>query len=95
MLERYGVEVIGAQPEAIATAEDREQFKAAMQEIGLEVPRSGFAHTLAEAEEIAEEIGYPDHGPPQLHPGREGDGDRPRCAPASARWPPRAWRPAR
>jgi carbamoyl-phosphate synthase large subunit len=59
VLERYGVEVIGARPEAIATAEDRDRFKAAMQEIGLEVPRSGFAHTLAEAEEIAEEIGFP------------------------------------
>ncbi len=59
VLERYGVEVIGARPEAISTAEDRDKFKAAMQEIGLEVPPSGFAHTLAEAEEIAEEIGYP------------------------------------
>ena len=59
VLERYGVEVIGARPEAILTAEDRDRFKAAMQEIGLEVPRSGFAHTLAEAEEIAQDIGYP------------------------------------
>jgi carbamoyl-phosphate synthase large subunit len=59
VLERYGVEVIGARPEAISTAEDRDKFKAAMQEIGLEVPLSGFAHTLAEAEEIAEEIGFP------------------------------------
>src|SRR6202522_3205320 len=59
VLERYGVEVIGARPEAISTAEDRDKFKAAMEEIGLEVPRSGFAHTLAEAEEIAEEIGFP------------------------------------
>src|SRR6202041_2239312 len=58
-LERYGVEVIGAKPEAITTAEDRDQFKAAMQSIGLEVPRSGFAHSLAEAEEIAAEIGFP------------------------------------
>ncbi len=46
VLERYGVEVIGARPEAIATAEDRDRFKAAMEDIGLEVPRSGFAHTL-------------------------------------------------
>jgi carbamoyl-phosphate synthase large subunit len=59
VLERYGVEVIGARPEAISTAEDRDKFKAAMQEIGLEVPASGFAHTLAEAEEVAEEIGFP------------------------------------
>ena len=59
VLERYGVEVIGARPEAISTAEDRDRFKSAMEEIGLEVPPSGFAHTLAEAEEIAAEIGYP------------------------------------
>ena len=59
VLERYGVEVIGARPEAIATAEDRDRFKAAMEEIGLEVPESGFAHTLGEAEEIALRIGFP------------------------------------
>jgi carbamoyl-phosphate synthase large subunit len=59
VLERYGVEVIGARPEAIATAEDRDRFKAAMEEIGLEVPESGFAHTLDEAEEIALGIGFP------------------------------------
>ena len=59
VLEELGVEVIGAKPEAIATAEDREQFKDAMADIGLEVPRSGFAHSVAEAVEIAQEIGYP------------------------------------
>ena len=45
VLERYGVELIGANAEAIATAEDREQFKQAMIEIGLDVPSSGTAHT--------------------------------------------------
>src|SRR5580693_5078675 len=59
VLERFGVEVIGARPEAISTAEDRDRFKVAMQDIGLEVPRSGFAHSLNEAEEIAQEIGFP------------------------------------
>mgnify|MGYP006274871157 CR=1 FL=1 len=59
VLDEYGVEVIGAKPEAIATAEDREQFKDAMADIGLEVPRSGFAHSVAEAVAIAQEIGYP------------------------------------
>jgi carbamoyl-phosphate synthase large subunit len=59
VLERYGVEVIGARPEAIATAEDRDRFKAAMEDIGLEVPESGFAHTLDEAEGIALAIGFP------------------------------------
>ena len=59
VLEANGVEVIGANPEAIATAEDRERFKAAMEEIGLAVPQSGFAHTLDEAMAIGESIGYP------------------------------------
>ena len=59
VLEGHGVQVIGARPEAIATAENRERFKAAMEGIGLEVPRSGFAHSVEEATAIAEEIGLP------------------------------------
>ena len=59
VLEANAVEVIGANPEAIATAEDRERFKAAMEEIGLSVPASGFAHSLDEAMAIGESIGYP------------------------------------
>jgi carbamoyl-phosphate synthase large subunit len=59
VLEAYGVEVIGANPEAIATAEDRERFKGAMLEIGLAVPASGFAHSLDEALAIGESIGFP------------------------------------
>jgi len=59
VLDALGVEVIGANAEAIATAENRERFKAAMQEIGLAVPRSGFAHTLDEALAIGESIGFP------------------------------------
>src|SRR6202451_962495 len=74
VLERYGVEVIGARPEAIATAEDRDQFKAAMESIGLEVPRSGFAHSLAEAEEIAAEIGFPIMVRPSFILGGKGTG---------------------
>jgi carbamoyl-phosphate synthase large subunit len=57
--DRYGTEMIGAKPAAIATAEDREQFKKAMTEIGLAVPESGFAYTLAEAMDVGEGIGYP------------------------------------
>ncbi len=57
--ERFGVEVIGARPEAIETAENRELFKAAMADIGLGVPESGFAHDVAEAISIAERIGWP------------------------------------
>src|ERR671912_580881 len=52
-------EMIGANAEAIATAEDRALFKQAMIEIGLEVPRSGTAHTLDSAREIVERIGLP------------------------------------
>ncbi len=58
-LERLGVEVIGARPEAIATAEDREQFKEAMAEIGLAVPESGFAHSVEQALSTAHAIGWP------------------------------------
>ena len=57
---RYGdPEMIGASPEAIATAEDREKFKEAMTEIGLAVPESGFAYTLAEAMDVGKDIGFP------------------------------------
>ena len=52
-------ELIGANAEAIATAEDREKFKEAMIEIGLSVPRSGIAHTMEEAEKVLDEIGLP------------------------------------
>jgi len=57
--ERLGVEVIGARPEAITTAEDRERFKAAMADIGLAVPESGFAHDVEGAVRIAQAIGWP------------------------------------
>jgi carbamoyl-phosphate synthase large subunit len=69
-----GLEVIGARPEAIRTAEDRELFKLAMQEIGLEVPRSGFAHSLDEAVAIADEIGYPIMVRPSFILGGQGTG---------------------
>ncbi|MEX1009576.1 MAG: carbamoyl-phosphate synthase large subunit [Acidimicrobiia bacterium] len=59
VLERFGVELIGASVQAIRTAENRHEFKAAMEEIGLAVPRSGFAYTLEDAMTIAEQIGYP------------------------------------
>ncbi|MFM8311885.1 MAG: carbamoyl-phosphate synthase large subunit, partial [Ilumatobacteraceae bacterium] len=52
-------EMIGANAEAIATAEDRELFKQAMIEIGLRVPRSGTAHDMAEARRVMAEIGLP------------------------------------
>ncbi|HTV11232.1 MAG TPA: carbamoyl-phosphate synthase large subunit [Acidimicrobiales bacterium] len=58
-LERYGVEMIGANANAIATAEDRGLFRAAMTEIGLAVPDSGFAYKVSEALEIGERVGFP------------------------------------
>jgi carbamoyl-phosphate synthase large subunit len=59
VLDRFGVELIGAKLEAIRKAEDREQFKAAMQRIGLELPRSGYARSIAEAREVVRTVGYP------------------------------------
>jgi carbamoyl-phosphate synthase large subunit len=59
VLDRYGVELIGASVDAIRTAENRHEFKAAMEQIGLAVPRSGFAYAVDEALSIAEAVGYP------------------------------------
>src|SRR5437763_2632183 len=59
VLDRFGVEMIGAKPAAIAKAEDRELFKAAMQKIGIAVPRSGVARSLAEALALLDVIGLP------------------------------------
>ncbi|CAN5831027.1 carbamoyl-phosphate synthase large subunit [soil metagenome] len=56
-LEKHGVRMIGAKPEAIEKGEDRLLFKNAMLKIGLDLPKSGVAHTLEEARKIAEEIG--------------------------------------
>src|SRR5215212_8383303 len=52
-------QLIGANAEAIATAEDRERFKVAMQGIGLSVPSSGIAHTMDEARDVVARIGLP------------------------------------
>lgn len=59
VLEKYGVELIGAKLPAIKKAENRELFKEAMLKIGLKVPESGVAHNMDEAWEIAKRIGYP------------------------------------
>jgi carbamoyl-phosphate synthase large subunit len=58
-LQRHNVELIGANYDAIKTAEDRQLFKEKMVEIGVEVPRSGYAGTVEEAEQFAAELGYP------------------------------------
>ena len=59
VLAQYGVQLIGAQPAAIDLAEDRLKFRDAMLAAGLAVPRSGLARSLAEAEALAAEVGYP------------------------------------
>jgi carbamoyl-phosphate synthase large subunit len=59
VLERYGVELIGAQLEAIKKGEDRKLFAEAMARIGLEVPQSGYAYNVADSERLAGELGLP------------------------------------
>ena len=59
VLEQYGVEMIGASGEAIATAEDRDLFRRAMEEIGLQCAQSGIAHNMDEAMTVIEDIGLP------------------------------------
>jgi carbamoyl-phosphate synthase large subunit len=59
VLDEFGVEMIGAKREAVKIAEDRQLFKAAMDEVGLPMPRGGFARTWAEAEQLVETTGYP------------------------------------
>jgi carbamoyl-phosphate synthase large subunit len=59
VLAKHGVEMIAASREAIDMAEDRELFKNAMKDIGLECPRAAVAHTLAQAMEIQQGLGFP------------------------------------
>ena len=59
VLQRYNVKLIGADEKAIKRAEDRSEFKKAIQRIGLDLPASAFAYNLDEAWQIASEIGFP------------------------------------
>jgi carbamoyl-phosphate synthase large subunit len=59
VLEKFGVEMIGARADVIDKAEDRQKFKDAMIKIGLDVPKSGVARSLAEAQQIREQVGLP------------------------------------
>ncbi len=59
VLDRYGVELIGAKLPAIKKAEDRNLFKAAMEKIGLDLPRSGYARSMEDAEAVRLELGLP------------------------------------
>ena len=59
VFEKFGVEVIGASPQVIRKAEDRDLFREAMSHIGLRIPKSGIAETMDEAREIARDMGLP------------------------------------
>lgn len=74
VLEKYGVELIGAKRDAIRMAEDRELFRVAMGEIGLECPKAAVAHTLEEALEIQTRVGYPTIIRPSFTLGGSGGG---------------------
>ncbi|MBT8040073.1 MAG: carbamoyl-phosphate synthase large subunit [Gammaproteobacteria bacterium] len=74
VLEKYGVEMIGASREAIDMAEDREKFRDAMTEIGLETPRADIAHSLEEALHKQADIGYPTIIRPSFTMGGSGGG---------------------
>jgi carbamoyl-phosphate synthase large subunit len=74
VLKKHDVELIGASREAIDTAEDRDQFRKAMDDIGLECPRSEIAHTMEEAYAVQETIGYPTIVRPSFTLGGSGSG---------------------
>src|SRR6186713_1088518 len=74
VLEKYGVELIAASRAAIDMAEDRERFRNAMREIGLECPRSKIAHSMEEALAVQAEIGFPTVIRPSFTMGGSGGG---------------------
>jgi carbamoyl-phosphate synthase large subunit len=74
VLERYGCELIGASPEAIDKAEDRQKFKEAMTRIGLGSARSGIAHSLDEAWAVQRLLGFPSIIRPSFTLGGTGGG---------------------
>ncbi|MDP6676278.1 MAG: carbamoyl-phosphate synthase large subunit, partial [Pirellulales bacterium] len=74
VLEKYGVEMIGARAEAIQRGEDREQFKSTMEKIGLDTCRGRLVKSLSEAREILAEIGLPAVIRPSFTLGGSGSG---------------------
>ena len=93
VLERFGCELIGADAEAIETAEDREKFKVAMTEIGLESAQSAIAHTMDEAQAAIDEVGLPVIIRPAYILGGRAP-VLPRRWRSSSAWPPTASTPA-
>ena len=74
VLEKFGVEMIGACKEAIDMAEDREKFKVAMEELGLDMPRAAIAHSMEEAYQVQAQVGYPTVVRPSFTMGGSGGG---------------------
>jgi carbamoyl-phosphate synthase large subunit len=74
ILEKYGVELIGAKPDAIKRAEDREEFLATMTSIGLDMPRGGFVTSVEEAMDLIESVGFPAIIRPSFTMGGSGGG---------------------
>ena len=74
VLDKYNVEMIGANKEAIDKAEDRELFRKAMLKIGLDMPKAAIAHTIDEALKVQEQVGYPTIIRPSFTMGGSGGG---------------------
>ena len=74
VLEKFGVEMIGAKREAIDKAEDRDKFRIAMRKIGLDMPRSAMAHSMEEALQVQAQIGFPTIIRPSFTMGGSGGG---------------------
>ncbi len=74
VLEKFGVEMIGASKDAIDMAEDRERFKKAMEELGLDMPRAAIAHSMEEAYQVQAQVGYPTVVRPSFTMGGSGGG---------------------
>jgi carbamoyl-phosphate synthase large subunit len=74
VLEKHGVQMIGATKEAIDKAEDREKFKQAMEKIGLSCPRAAIAHSMEEALQVQAVVGFPTIIRPSFTMGGSGGG---------------------
>ncbi len=74
VLEKHGVEMIGASREAIDMAEDRDLFRQAMRRIGLDMPKSAMAHSMEEAQQVQARIGFPTIIRPSFTLGGSGGG---------------------
>ena len=74
VLQKHGVEMVGASREAIDKAEDRDLFRQAMRKIGLDMPRSAIAHSMEEALQVQAQIGFPTIIRPSFTMGGSGGG---------------------